>query len=225
VVELLLIGASGFARETAEAVRAINAHHPTWELLGYLDDDPELHGRYLTGLPVLGPLELVHRRPSARVAVCTGRPDNYLSRRAIAARLGLPEDRYATIVHPTASVGGSCHLGVGSILLSHVDLTADVTIGRHVAVMPQVVLTHDCRVDDWATIAAGVRIGGSCHIAAEAYIGSGACLREGVSVGARALIGMGSLVLADVAPERLWYGTPARDRGAAPLPELIGGAA
>ena len=37
---LLIVGAGGFARETVEAIRAINAIEPTWRLLGLLDDDP-----------------------------------------------------------------------------------------------------------------------------------------------------------------------------------------
>lgn len=217
--ELLLVGASGFARETAEAVRALNALEPTWSLLGFLDDDPARHGTSVSGLPVLGPIERVHDHPEASVALCTGRPDNYVSRRAIAERLGLDDDRYATIVHPTAGVGASCRVGAGSVVLGHADLTADVVVGRHVEVMPHVVLTHDVRVDDYATIASGVLVASACHIGAGAYIGSGARLREEISIGERSLIGMGALVTRDVPAERLWYGTPAGDAGRAPLPE------
>ena len=143
------------------------------------------------GVPVIGPLELVHDHPAAFVVLTTGRPDNYISRPLIAARLDLPDERYATIVHPTAAVGSTCTVGVGSVLLAHADLTADVVVGRHVAVMPQVVLPHDARIDDFATLASGVRVGGACHVAEGAYIGAGACLRESITVGPRALVGMG----------------------------------
>lgn len=216
--ELLLIGSGGFGREAAEAVRAVNAVRPTWSLAGFLDDDPGRHGTSVSGLPILGPIETVHERPDAVVAICTGRPDNYTSRRTIAERLALGSERYATIIHPAATISSTSRVGPGSVLLAHVDLTADVVIGRHVAVMPQVILTHDCQVGDWATLAAGVRVGGSCHIAEEAYIGSGACLREGTKIGRRALIGMASVVLSDVPEERLWFGAPARDMGRAPVP-------
>lgn len=216
---LLLIGAGGFSRETAEAVRAVNAVHETWDLLGFLDDNPQRQGTLISGLPVLGPIDMAHDHPDAQFVIGTGRPDNYVSRRAIAERLGFADERYATIVHPTATLGSTCSIGRGSVVLAHVDLTVDVAIGRHVALMPQTVLTHDVHVDDFATIAAGVRVSGSSHIATGAYVGSGALIREGITVGARALVGMGSVVTRDVPAERLWFGAPARDAGPAPIPE------
>jgi sugar O-acyltransferase (sialic acid O-acetyltransferase NeuD family) len=213
---LLLVGAGGFARETAEAVRAVNAVQPTWDLLGYLDEDPARHGELVGGLPVLGPLALVADHADAQLVLCSGRPGNYLSRPHIATRLALDDERYATVVHPTASVGSTCRVGAGTVLLAHVDLTADVVVGRHVAVMPHAVLTHDVRVGDYATLAAGVRVAGACRLGEACYIGSGACLRERIVVGDRALVGMASVVTRDVPPERLWYGAPARDVAHAP---------
>jgi sugar O-acyltransferase (sialic acid O-acetyltransferase NeuD family) len=224
VRELLLVGAGGLAREVAEAVRATNAVRPTWELLGFLDDDPVKHGVLMAGVQVLDAVETVYEHPNAQVLLCPGRPDNYMSRRLLAERLGLDNDRYATVVHPTATVGTTCELGAGSVLLAHVDLTADVVVGRHVVVMPQVVLTHDVRIDDWATLASGVRLGGGCHVGRGAYLGSGACLREGITVGEWAMVGMASVVTRDVPPERLWFGVPARDVSRAPLPAAVEGA-
>jgi sugar O-acyltransferase (sialic acid O-acetyltransferase NeuD family) len=216
--KLLLVGPGGLGREAAEAVRAINAVHPTWNLLGFLDDDPAKQGTAVDGVPVLGPSALVREHPEAKVVLCPGRPDNYVARRTLAERLGLSDDRYATVIHPNAAIGTTCEIGVGSVILAHTDLTAGVRVGRHVVVMPQVVLTHDAVVEDWATIASGVRLGGGAHVAEGAYLGSGACLREGIRVGAWAMVGMGSVVTRDVPAERLWFGTPARDVRRAPLP-------
>jgi sugar O-acyltransferase (sialic acid O-acetyltransferase NeuD family) len=219
--ELLLVGAGGLAREAAEAVRAANAVQPTWDLLGFLDDDPAKHGTLIGGLPVIGPVEAVDEHPNAKVLLCPGRPDNYITRRLVAERLGLDDERYATVVHPTATVGTTCVLGTGSVLLAHVDLTADVVVGRHVVVMPQVVLTHDVRVADFVTMASGVRLGGRCRVHQGAYLGSSACLREGITVGEWAMIGMGAVVTRDVPPARMWFGVPARDVSRAPVPVLV----
>jgi sugar O-acyltransferase (sialic acid O-acetyltransferase NeuD family) len=216
--ELLLIGAGGLGREAAEAVRATNAVRPTWDLLGFLDDDPAKHGTVISGVPVLDWVDAAHEHANAYVLLCPGRPDNYIARSVLANRLGLDDERYATIIHPAAAIGTTCAVGAGSTVLAHADLTADVVVGRHVVVMPQAVLTHDVRIDDYATLASGARLGGACHVREGAYIGSGACVREGITVGERALVGMGAVVIEDVPAGRLWFGVPARDISTAPLP-------
>lgn len=208
--DLVIVGAGGFARETASAVAAINAVTPTWDLKGYLDDNEALHGTYRTGVEIIGGLKALADLPDADVVVCVGNPRDYTSRRRLVRRLDLPAGRYATIVHPTASVGAGCGVGPGSVLLAGVVLTADVTVGSHVAVMPHAVLTHDDEVGDFVTVASGVRVGGGTVVGDGAYLGSGALLREGVKVGAWSQVGMGSVVLADVPAGEVWVGAPAR---------------
>lgn len=210
MTDLVIVGAGGFARETAAAVRAVNAAHSTWDLLGFLDDDPALHGTRRAGVPILGDLDSLSRYPDAAVVVCVGNPRDYAARERVVNRLGLTPERFATIVHPTASVGAECVIGPGSVLLAHVALTAQVRVGAHVAVMPQVVLTHDDEVADFATIASGVRLGGGVRVQRGAYLGAGALVRESLTVGAGSLVGMGSVVLGDVPPGEVWAGSPAR---------------
>jgi sugar O-acyltransferase (sialic acid O-acetyltransferase NeuD family) len=200
---LVIAGAGGLARETAACLTS--AHR----LLGFLDDDPALHGETRAGVPILGPVALAPTM-NAQVVVCIGSPRNYAARAQVVRRLGLPPTRYATVIHPSAQVAAGCTVGPGSVLLPQVTLTADVTVGAHVAVMPQVVLTHDDVVEDFATIASGVRLGGSVHIGRGAYVGAGALIREGVTVGDGALVGLGSVVLSDVPPGEVWVGQPAR---------------
>lgn len=208
--ELLIVGAGGFARETAQAVAAINTVHPTWQLLGFLDDDPLLHGRRVDGLPVIGGTDLIQSLPRARVVVCVGNPRRYDSRMRIVDRLDLPPERYATIVHPSVSISADSTIGPGSVVLAQSVLTASVEVGAHVAVMPHVVLTHNVSVGDYATVASGVRFGGAVRVERGAYIGAGVLIREGVKIGAWSLIGMGSLVLRDVPAAQVWVGSPAR---------------
>jgi sugar O-acyltransferase (sialic acid O-acetyltransferase NeuD family) len=225
--DLVIVGAGGFARETAAAVHAVNQDRPTWRLLGFLDDDPALAGSTRAGLPILGGTGALTGTPTAgvrtagvpaggpdladaAVLVCVGNPRDYAARRRVVRRLGLPADRYATVVHPAAQVGTGSAVGPGSVLLAGTVLTADVTVGAHVAVMPHAVLTHDDRVEDYATIASGVRLGGAAVLREGAYVGAGALLREGVTVGSWSLVGMGSVVLRDVPPGQVWAGNPAR---------------
>jgi sugar O-acyltransferase (sialic acid O-acetyltransferase NeuD family) len=207
VRDLVIVGAGGFARETAAAAVATGV----WRILGFADDDPALHGTVRSGWPILGDADsVVARRPGAAVVVCVGNPRDYTVRQRLVRRLGLPADRYATVVHPAAAIGAGSVVGPGCVLLAGTVLTADVTVGSHVAVMPQAVLTHDDRIGDHVTVASGVRLGGSAVLETGAYVGAGALIREGVTVGAWSLIGMGSVVLHDVPPAEIWAGNPAR---------------
>jgi sugar O-acyltransferase (sialic acid O-acetyltransferase NeuD family) len=207
---LLIVGGGGFARETLELIHALNARAPAWRVMGLLDDDPAMSGRTIHGVEVIGPSDVVHDRADALVAVCVASPERPAGRLALASRLGLDAERYATLVHPTAVVAASATIGPGSVLHAGTVLTADVTLGAHVAVMPAVVLTHDDRVGNGVTFGAGVRVAGGVTIGDAAYVGAGALLRENVVVGSESVVGMGAVVTRSVPPREVWAGVPAR---------------
>ncbi|MFJ7066218.1 acetyltransferase [Streptomyces sp. NPDC101115] len=213
--KLVIIGAGGFARETAQAALTAGMH-----LVGHLDDDPALWGTKVDGVPVLGGTDRVHELRDASFVVCMGNPRDPASRARVVERLALPERRYTTVVHPTAIVSATSTIGPGTVLLAHTVLTASVRVGRHVAVMPQTVLTHDDEIGDFATFAAGVRLGGGARIGRGVYLGAGALVRENTEIGDWSLIGMGSNVLGDVPPGEVWVGNPARRLREAPPPAL-----
>ncbi len=206
---LLLVAASGLARETASAAWAAGD-----EVLGCLDDDLALVGTEVApGLPVLGTISDVVAHPGALLVVCAGKG---ASRAAIVERLtglGVGGERYATVVDPGVRIGAGSSVGAGSILLAGTVLTADVRVGEHVVCMPQVVLTHDCRVESFATVCAGVVLGGGVVIGSQAYVGMAASVRENLCVGTGSTIGMGAVVLRDVPPQETWAGIPARRLG------------
>jgi|SRR5437868_1123855 len=206
VRDLVIYGAGGFGRETAQAVTAL----PGWRLLGFGDDDGGRFGEHVDGLPILGDTKEIADLKQARVVVSTGSPANYDSRRQIVARLDLPWRRYATLVHPAAWVAPSCRIGPGSVVLAQTVLTAAASVGAHVAIMPHVTVTHDDVIEDYVTIAAGVRLSGGVRVRAGAYVGTGAIVRQGVTIGSGALVGMGAVVLQDVPAGEVWVGSPAR---------------
>jgi sugar O-acyltransferase (sialic acid O-acetyltransferase NeuD family) len=218
MTDLVIVGAGGLARETASAVTAAGLR-----LLGFLDDDPVLHGTMRSGVPVLGPLDMVADLPAdVRFVVCVGNPRRPGVRDRIVTRLGLPAERYATVVHPAADIGDGCVLGPGTVLLAQVVLTADIVVGAHVAIMPQTVLTHDDVIGDHVTVASGVRVSGGVTVGAGAYLGAGSLVRESLRVGAGSLVGMGSVVLRDVPAGEVWAGNPARFKRFVDEPALQG---
>ena len=213
---VVLLAASGLAREVTAAVQAAGTH----DVVAVLDDNTSMHGTDCGGTAVAGNIDSAETFDDAQFVICAGSGG---ARRRIAARLaaqGIGSARFATVVHPTAAVSSSCFVGAGSVLLANVTLTADVTVGQHVVIMPQVVLTHDDVVADYATLCAGVVLGGTVQIGPGAYLGMNSSVRQGLRVGRDATLGMGSVLLQDLPAEQTWTGVPAHQltaRSVAPL--------
>ena len=206
VSSLILLAASGLGREVLNAVEAAGRDR----VIGFLDDEAALHGTSVNGVPVLGSMEDAVRYNGVSFVACAGRGQ---SRQAIVRRLessGISSDRYAAVVDPTVRVPRGCSIGGGAILLAQTVLTADVHIGRHVVAMPHVTLTHDNRIDDFATLCAQVGLGGSVHVGEAAYLGMGSSVREGIAIGTEATLGMGAVLLEDLPAGATWAGCPAR---------------
>ena len=205
---LILVAASGLAREVLALVRA----RGEYDVGGFLDDDVARHGTTLDGIPVLGGLDSVTEHPDAELLVCAGKGT---SREHIVERLdglGVFPIRYATVVHPAVDVPAGCEVGTGSVVLAGVALTAAVTVGSHVVVMPHVTLTHDCVLLDFSTVCAGVALGGGVVVGRGAYLGMSSSVREHVRVGPGAVLGMGAVLLEDLPGGETWFGVPARSR-------------
>lgn len=203
-----IVGLGGFGRELAALLHS-GRSDPQLHLVAIFDDDKSLHGASLWGIDVCGPTTSV-RETGDLVVITVGSPRNRNIRKQVAVRLGLPDERYATIVARDAYVGPGCSLGAGAVIMPGVVCTADLAVGRHTSVMPNCTLTHDTRVGDFVALGAGVQVAGGVTIGDGAYIGSGASLREGVRVGKESLVGMGSVVLKDVPDGEVWAGSPAR---------------
>jgi sugar O-acyltransferase (sialic acid O-acetyltransferase NeuD family) len=211
---VVLLGAGGLARETAEAVRST----PGGQLVlrGYLDDNPALGGATVSGLTVLGPTSLAPRLDGDPLFVATVASSADRSRRRrLVERMALPQQRWATVVHSSAQLAASTTLGPGCVVLAACVATADVFVGAHVVLMPGCILTHDDVVEDYATLASGVMLSGGVRVAAEAYLGTGAMVRGGLRIGRGSVVGMGAVVTRDVPDGEIWVGVPARRLDAA----------
>jgi len=208
--KLLLFPFNGNAREAASVVEAINAQQPTWQLLGFIDDDPTTHGQRLSDYLVLGGRELLHNHQDAFILAVPGRPDNFRQRAALIDSLGLAPERLATIIHPSVAEGINCTIGRNTLLMANVVLTANVAIGNHVIILPNTVISHETSVDDYCLVGSNVSLSGGVVVESQCYLGSGARVIQEVRIGNGALVGLGTVVLRHIPPGAVVVGNPAR---------------
>ena len=214
VRKLIILGAGGTSREIAGAVRDLNQRQSQWDLLGYLDDDAARHGTQVDGLPVLGPIDVAHCAEAhviigvARAGVARSQDRGIRGR--IVDRLALPAERYATVVHPSASVSPYSKIGAGTAILHNVVITQGTAVGHHVLILQNATLAHDQVVEDFVTIAPAATICGGVRLKQGCYIGAGSTILDGITVNDGALVGIGSVVMQDVPAGATVAGNPAR---------------
>jgi sugar O-acyltransferase (sialic acid O-acetyltransferase NeuD family) len=207
--DLIILGAGGSSREILGAAEDINRREPQWRVLGFLDDNPALLGKTVDGLPVLGPLAAA-REHTAQLIVGIASWRKPGARRDVVLRLGLPRERYATVIHPSASINSRVTIGVGTAILQNVVITSGSVVGDHVLISQNVTMAHDDAIGDFVTIASAAIITGGVRLRAGCYLGAGCTIMNGVTVNEGALVGIGSVVMIDVPAGVTVSGYPAR---------------
>lgn len=208
---LVVVGAGGHGRETALVAQAAG-----WQVLGVIAEDPPEAGLLeRLGVPWLGgeqgaqPGEVaqVIRAANAKYVLGIGDP---ASRRRLDALLGDAGCEPATVVHPSAVLGGDLRLAPGVIVAGGAHLTTNVTVGRHSHVNVGGVVSHDCVVGDYVSLSPAVAINGNVAVEDEVFLGTGAVVTPGCTIGESAVIGAGAVVTGDVPPGVTAVGVPAR---------------
>jgi sugar O-acyltransferase (sialic acid O-acetyltransferase NeuD family) len=208
---LIILGTGGNSRGALDAALAANrAGMARWEVVGFLDDCASTGPAQVHGFPVLGPIAQAARFPHAWFVNGIGSVESFRARPKIVTRAGVPRERFATVVHPRASVSALARVGVGCILLANSTICLETVLGDHVIVLENSVVNHNATVGDHTLIASSCAVSGYVTVERGSYIGSGSVIRQQVRIGKGAVVGMGAVVLHDVPAGAVMVGNPAR---------------
>lgn len=201
--DIIIVGASGFGKEVLWLSRRLGRN-----VEGFLDDTPEMHGKQISGVPVLGDIDKCRQYENHEFIVAIGSP---LGREKVVSRLINYEIvEYATLIDPSSIVDKDVIVGEGSILCAGVICTVNISIGRHTIINLNSTIGHDVSIEDFVTIAPNVSISGNIHLKSLVEVGTGATLREKLEVGVGTVVGMGSVLTKAVDDKKVVVGNPAR---------------
>jgi len=181
-----------------------------WRVEGILDDNRALVGSVVAGVRVLGVLADAPLYAAAKFICGIANARDRAIRLKVAEQMDLPDERWATFVHPQATVLDTAVLGPGVIIYPHAVVSSDVKIGANTLAYYGAVIHHDSVVGEGCCICAGVMVAGYVNIGRGCYLGMGATVRDRVCLGDGVMVGMGAAVVRDVAPGKVVAGVPAR---------------
>lgn len=203
-------GAGGHAKVVIEVLRDMGS----WELVGILDPETELHGTDLLGVPVLGGDEQMHDLKARGVLhffVGVGTIGDSGPRIRIYENAMSEGLTPVAAIHTSAYVSPTALLGKGISVMAGAVINAEARIGDNVIVNTAAVVEHDCEVDDHVHLATGSRLAGGVTVERAGHIGAGATILQGVKIGEKAVVGAGAVVISDVPSGSVVVGVPASE--------------
>ena len=207
MTKLVIVGAGGHGREMLDIVEASSdGEQAEWDFLGFVDDgevDEDRLGRRAARAVRADDLDPASVRYIAGVGDST-------ARERIDERMRAAGFEAATLVHPSASVGGDVRLAPGVVLAAGARVTTNVALGRHTQLNIGACVSHDCVLGDYVTLSPGTLVNGECSVGDRAFFGTGSIITPRTRIGAGATVGAGAVVLADVPAGTTVVGVPAR---------------
>ncbi|MGO3233802.1 MAG: NeuD/PglB/VioB family sugar acetyltransferase [Microbacterium sp.] len=214
-INVVVVGAGGFGRETLDVIEAHNAASPEAQInvLGIVDDSPSvlnlrrLEERGYRHLSSIGQL-LADYAPRGYV-LGVGSP---LVKRTIADRFDAAGWHAVGVIHPSAVVSPSSKIAEGVIICGGVQLATNARLSRHVHLNPNATVGHDAALDEFVSVNPAAIISGEVRLEPGALVGAGAVVLQGLRVGEGATVGAGACVVRDVTPGSTVIGVPAREQ-------------
>lgn len=203
--DLLIIGASGFAKEVVWLVERINQVNPTWNLLGFVDKSCEEANSTLMGYPVISEQEADNRFSDVWYICAIGSAK--IRKAAVSKYVG---KRFATLIDPSVFISNRVIIGEGTIICAGTIVTVDISIGRHVIINLDCTVGHDAVLHDFVTVYPSVNISGNTDIGECVEMGTGMQIIQGKIIGNSSIVGAGAVVVKDIPEKCTAVGNPAK---------------
>lgn len=207
--DLVIIGASGFGREVAWLVERINKVEPTWNLIGFVDDNAEIQNTVINGYRVLGTSDDVIKYPDTYYICAVGASR---TRERIINRVKQinPNIKFGTVIDPSVEVSDLVTIGEGTIICANTIITVNISIGSHVIINLDCTVGHDAILNDFVTLYPSVNVSGMTNIGYCSELGTGMQIIQGKTVGEYSIVGAGAVVVKDIPSRCTAVGSPAK---------------
>lgn len=203
---LVIIGASGFAREMYDLALACYGSQADFRVKGFLSDNPS-NIEAMGYPPVLNTVtdyepeendvffcaigNLYHRRKTVEIILSKG---------------GV----FINLIHPTAIISPSVKLGIGVGIKAYCVLASDVTVEDFTFLQSSVIMGHDVHVGRFCQVNSFAFFAGYVRVHDMVSVNAGVRIIQNVVVEEEAVVGIGSVVLNRVRKNSTVFGNPAK---------------
>ena len=208
--DIAIYGAGGFGREVACLIKRINDETPTWNLVGFFDDNPSLRGQMISHYGTcLGCIEDLNAYTNPLyITIPIGNPSIV---KQIVGKITNQNISFPNLIHPTFKLAdeNAFKIGEGNIIQGECSASCDVEFGDFNVLNGNVVFGHDAKVGSFNTFMPATRISGEVHIGDENFFGVGSIVLQHIKIGNNVRLGAGSVMMTKPKDGNLYIGNPA----------------
>ena len=202
---VIIVGNGGHASVIAEILTEQNR-----KILGFTAPDEQKNE---LGLIYLGTDENIEAYDPQKIEIvnCIGSSDIPEKRRDVFHFFKSRGYSFASVLHPTAIISSSVHLGEGVHVMAGAIIQTRAIVNENTLINTAVSIDHHCYIAEHCHVAPGVTLSGNVRIGKVSHIGVGSTVIQNIQIGSHVVIGAGSLIIRNVRKFHKAYGVPAKE--------------
>ncbi len=206
-MNIIFLGAAN--PETGRMIAAVRRVTPNFNVLGFLDNDPEKKMTTFLGYPVYGGFEVLDEIAKDDIFFVNLITGSTLTRYETSRYLARKNCRFTNFIHPSVDLTMT-RIGIGNYIQEGVMIQAEACIGNNCSVHMGSLVAHEVTIGDSVFVAHGCSISGCVQIGDGVFMGTHATVIPRLRIGKWATIGAGAVVIRDVPDYATVAGNPAK---------------
>lgn len=208
--DIAIYGFGGYGREIASIIKSINTVKPTWNILGFFDDDQSKLGLENEYGKVLGGIDFVNSYDKELSVVMAIASPNVLEK--IITNINNPNLSFPNIIAPTVFFFDkeTFNIGYGNVICHHCRVSTDVTMGNFNLINGCCSFGHDVKLGNYNMMQPETRVSGETTIGHKNFFGVRCTILQGLKIGNETRIGAGSFIIRKTKDGQTYFGNPAK---------------
>jgi len=180
--KIIIIGAGGHAAEINDYIHFSNRIEESvkFEIIGFIDDNPENYSRYKYAAPFLGDIKTHEIREDCSYLIGIA---NLKFRKKIVEDFLLKGANFTSYIHPHAYISDSAVIGSGVVISYLANLGPNTVIGDFTMINARSSIAHDTKVGAFNFIGPNVCLSGFTIAGNDNMFGVNSATVPGVKIG------------------------------------------
>ena len=186
-------------------------HDKSYQVIGFLDDNPENKGCKFLSYPIFGDYSVLKNLKNKYGVVCgiATIGNNKIRSNKI---LQMREEGLSIVkaIHPQAFIDKADHIGDGTVVEMGAFIHPEAIIGDGCFICCGAVVAHNSTVGNYVLLAGGSIFGSRVEVGDYSLIGVGANISPYISIGKNVIVGTGAAVVKNLPDNVVAAGVPAK---------------